>query len=106
MVRALAEREHLGPFGQLVQVSRQSLDRWIAAWRSGGFDALIPPARQVQPRTAAEVLDMAAARKRENPGRTGAQIARILHRHLGCAPSESTVRRHLARLELTGPKPV
>lgn len=106
MVRALAEREHPGPFGAPVRVSRQTLDRWISAWRSGGFDALIPPARQVLPRTAAEVLEMAAALKRENPARTGAQIARILHRHLGWAPSESTVRRYLARLELTGPKPV
>jgi len=105
MVRELADREHPGPFGQPMRVSRQTLDRWISAWRSGGFDALIPPARQVLPRTAGEVLEMAAALKRENPARTGAQIARILHRHLGWAPSESTVRRHLARLELTGPKP-
>jgi putative transposase len=78
MVRELAAREHAGPFGQPVRVSRQSLDRWITAWRRGGFDALVPSPRQLQPRTPAEILDMAAALKRENPGRTAARVARIL----------------------------
>ena len=32
-----------GPFGEPVTVSRARLDRWIRAWRAGGFDALIPP---------------------------------------------------------------
>jgi putative transposase len=105
MVRELAAREHPGPFGQPVRVSRQSLDRWITSWRRGGFDALVPSPRQLQPRTPAEILDMAAALKRENPGRTAAQVARILRRHLGWGPSESTVLRHLTRLELAGPPP-
>jgi putative transposase len=105
LVRALAEREHPGPFGTPVRVSRQSLDRWILAWRRGGFDALLPAPRQVAPRTPAEVLDLAAALKRENPERTAAQVARILRTHLGWAPSESTVLRLFTRLELTGPTP-
>lgn len=103
MVRELAEREHPGPFGTPVRVARATLDRWITAWRRGGFDALVPSPRQATPRTPAEVLDMAAALKRENPDRTAAQVARILHKHLGWAPSESTVLRHLNRLELVGP---
>jgi putative transposase len=49
LVRELAAREHAGPFGEPVTVSRPSLDRWIRAWRSGGFDALAPPSRQVTP---------------------------------------------------------
>jgi putative transposase len=103
LVRALAEREHPGPFGAPVRVSRQSLDRWIAAWRRGGFDALLPAPRQVTARTPAEVLDTAAALKRENPARTAAQVVRILRTHLGWAPSESTVQRLFTRLELAGP---
>ncbi|MEU5943891.1 DDE-type integrase/transposase/recombinase [Micromonospora sp. NPDC047548] len=103
MVRQLAEREHPGPFGTPVRVARATLDRWITAWRRGGFDALVPSPRQATPRTPAEILDMAAALKRENPDRTAAQVARILHKHLGWAPSESTVLRHLNRLELMGP---
>jgi putative transposase len=100
LVRQLAAREHAGPFGEPVRVSRPSLDRWIRAWRSGGFDALAPPARQVTPRTPAEVLELAAALKRENPGRTAAQVARVLRASGGWSPSERTLQRHFTRLEL------
>ena len=101
LVRDLAAREHAGPFGEPVRVSRPSLDRWIRAWRSGGFDALAPPARQVTLRTPAEVLDLAAALKRENPSRTAAQVARILRTSAGWSPAERTLQRHFVRLELT-----
>src|SRR6266851_6267567 len=101
LVRELAARGHAGPFGVPVRVSRASLDRWIRAWRSGGFDALAPPARQVTPRTPAEVLELAAALKRENPDRTAAQVARILRASGGWSPSDRTLQRHFTRLELT-----
>jgi putative transposase len=101
LVRGLAAREHAGPFGEPVRVSRPSLDRWIRAWRSGGFDALAPPARQVTLRTPAEVLELAAALKRENPARTAAQVARILRASAGWSPAERTLQRHFVRLELT-----
>jgi putative transposase len=100
LVRELAAREHAGPSGEPVRVSRPSLDRWIRAWRSGGFDALMPPARQVTPRTPAEVLALAAALKRENPARTAAQVARILRASAGWSPAERTLQRHFVRLEL------
>lgn len=103
MVRELAGREHPGPFGMPVRVSRQNLDRWVAAWRRGGFDALLPARRQVTARTPAEVLDMAEGLKRENPDRTAAQVVRILRANLGWAPSESTVLRLFGRLRLSGP---
>jgi putative transposase len=106
LVRELAAREHPGPFGKPVRVSRQNLDRWILAWRRGGFDALLPAPRQLTARTPVEILDMAAALKRENPDRTAAQVVRILRTHLGWAPSESTVLRLFTRLELTGPAAV
>jgi putative transposase len=98
--RGRVAREHAGPFGEPVTVSRPSLDRWIRAWRSGGFDALAPPARQVTPRTPAEVLGLAVALKRENPARTAAQVARVLRASGGWSPSERTLQRHFARLEL------
>jgi len=101
LVRALAEAEHQGPFGQPVRVSRATLDRWIRDWRRGGFDALVPPPRRVSPRTPAEVLELAAALKREVPERTAAQVAAILRAHAGWAPDERTLQRHFARLELT-----
>ena len=100
-VRELAARPHAGPCGEPGTVSRPSLDRWIRAWRPGGFDALMPPARQVTLRTPAEVLELAAALKRENPARTAAQVARILRTSAGWSPAERTLQRHFVRLELT-----
>ena len=44
LVRELAARAHQGPFGGEVRVSRATIDRWIRAWRTGGFAALAPPA--------------------------------------------------------------
>ena len=99
-VRELAAQVHIGPSGEPVTVSRASLDRWIRAWRAGGFDALIPAERQIAPRTEAEVLELAARLKRERPGRTAAHIARIVEAEQGWAPSPRTLQRHFARLEL------
>lgn len=100
LVRALADREHLGPFGAPVRISRGTIDRWIRDWRRGGFDALVPSPRRAQPRTPAEVLDLAVALKREVPQRTATQVAAILRAQSGWAPDERTLQRHFARLEL------
>lgn len=101
MVRGIAEAEHAGPFGARVQVSRVTLDRWIRAWRAGGFQALVPPPRGAKPRTCAQTLELAVALKRENPARTAAQVAAILAAHGTDTPSARTLQRHFARLELT-----
>jgi putative transposase len=101
LVRELAGKPHPGPFGDPVTVSRETIDRWIRAWRAGGFAALAPPARQVTPRTDAAVLELAAGLKREKPARTAAQVARILRASCGWSPSVRTLQRHFERLELT-----
>lgn len=108
LVRKLAAQVHVGPAGEAVTVSRASLDRWIRAWRSGGFDALLPTERQVTARTDAEVLELAARLKGEHPARTAAHITRIIQAQQGWAPSPRTLQRHFARLGLgsgahTGP---
>ena len=103
LVRDLAGREHAGPSGQRVQVSRVTLDRWILAWRRGGFEALLPSMRACEPVTSAAVLELAAALKREVPARTAAQVAAILGAHAGPGgpvPSARTLQRHFARPEL------
>ncbi|HEX5877863.1 MAG TPA: DDE-type integrase/transposase/recombinase [Actinomycetota bacterium] len=100
LVRDLAGREHPGPFGTPVRVARPTIDRWIRDWRRGGFDALVPHPRRVQPRTPAQVLELAAALKREVPARTAVQIATILRAHSGWSPDERTLQRHFVRLEL------
>src|SRR6185436_15842507 len=91
------------PFGNQVRISRETLDRWIRRYRAGGFEALVPESRRLAARTDAQVLELAASLKRENPTRTVAQVARILRTATGWAPSESTLLRHFHRLELMGP---
>ncbi len=101
LVREIAGKLHAHPTDGLRQVSRGTLDRWIRAYRAGGFEALKPAVRDVGPRTEAAILAQAADLRREEPGRTGAQIAEILRAvHGQAAPAPRTVQRHLARLGL------
>ena len=102
-VRELASVPHPGPDGREVRVSYQSINRWKRAYLDGGFETLVPALRQASPRTPAEVLELAAALKRENPGRTAAQVQRILRSASGWAPSDRTLQRLFGRLELTRP---
>ena len=102
LVRQVAQGWHSDPFGNRVQFSRDTLDRWIRAWRQGGFAALVPSPRQTALRTDADILAVAAALKRENPARTAAQVQRILVTAKGWAPSQSTLLRLFHRLELPG----
>ena len=100
LVRALAERDHTGPGGERVRVSRNTLDRWIRNWRAGGYEALVPTARSPEPTTPVAVLDLAVKLKAEAPRRTAAQVAEIIRTAEGWGPSGRTVQRLFARLGL------
>src|SRR6266511_3820467 len=100
LVRALAERDHLGPTGERVRVSRNTLDRWIRGWRVGGFPALLPDPRVGRPRVEAELLELAVTLKREQPRRAATQIARIITEQHGSSPHERTLQRHFRRVGL------
>jgi putative transposase len=100
LVRSLAAEAHLGPGGNRVRVSRNTLDRWVRAYRSGGFEALVPTARRVEARTPAEILGVAEGLRSEEPSRTAAQIARVISEAYGWAPSARTIQRHLVRAGL------
>jgi putative transposase len=97
LVRALADREHVGPDGRLVRVARGTLDEWVRAYRRGGFEALVPRARVVAPLTPRAVLELAFALKRERPERTAAQVREIMLAAGGPAPGLRTLQTHLAR---------
>jgi putative transposase len=97
LVRVLADREHVGPDGRLVRVARGTLDEWIRAYRRGGFEALVPKPRVVEPRTPAEMLELAFALKRERPERTAAQVREIMLAAGASAPGLRTLQTHLAR---------
>jgi len=101
VVRQLAAREHEGPSGTPVAVSRRTIDRWIVARREGGFEALVPSPRQCPPRAGKDTEELAAGLKMENPARTAAQVRRVLAAQLGCAPSVRTIQRWLEARELT-----
>jgi transposase InsO family protein len=102
LVRETASAWHTDPFGRRVRYSRDTLDRWIRRWREGGFEALVPCEKATPLRTDPAVLEVAAALKRENPARTAAQVERILVKTQGWSPSQSTLLRLFARLELPG----
>ena len=100
LVRALAGRDHTGPGGERVRVGRSTIDRWIRDWRAGGFEALAPTARTIEPTTPASVLALSVSLKLEAPRRTAAQIAEVIRAAEGSAPSQRTIQRHFARLGL------
>jgi putative transposase len=101
VVRDLASREHAGPDGKKVSVSRRTLDRWVVARREEGFGGLVPSPRQCPPRLGTDTEELAAGLKMENPARTAAQVRRILAAQGGAVPSLRTIQRWLEARELT-----
>jgi putative transposase len=93
LVRSLAAREHLGPDGRWVRVSRNTVDRWVRAYREGGFEALVPAPRRVANKTPERWLELACALRKEQPARTAAQIHRIIVETEGSSPSARTIQR-------------
>ena len=100
LVRQLAAQDHGGPAGRRVRVGRGTIDRWVRAYRAGGFEALAPVARSGEPVTEKRLLELAEALKREVPRRTAAQVAEIIRTTEGAGPAERTLQRHFARLGL------
>jgi len=96
IVRRLAGEEYVDPFGRRIRVSRQTLDRWIRAWRRGGFEGLMPEPRRVSYRTPDEMLTLAARVKAEDPSVSATQIVPMLRACYGWAPSVRTLQRYLA----------
>ncbi len=99
VVRATAGRAHAHPDGSERRYSRNTVDRWIRAWRAEGLDGLRPRARADAGvvRRSPELLDEAAALRLELPTRSAAAIADILwHRH-GVRVAERTLRAQLRR---------
>ena len=105
--REMAGRVHEGPGGRRVTVSYSTLTRWRRAYEEGGFDALVPSPRQPAPRTPEEVLALAEALKREKPGRTAAQVRRILQvtSGLGAVGPDAAAAVRAAGAEPAGPGP-
>ena len=62
-------------------ISARSLRRYVAAFKRGGFDALLPSERRDKgscKTIPAEALDLAAELRRELPGRSAERIQQLL----------------------------
>ena len=101
LVRSLANSTHRGPDGNPVSVSRPTIDRWIRAYRAGGFAALSPTPRRLLARTPPELLALACDLRREDPARSAAHIASMLAESQGCSVHPRTLQRHFRALGLT-----
>jgi putative transposase len=101
LARQLAARTWDGPDGTRRQVSRTSVDRWLAAYRTDGLTGLRPVPRSDRGRARSEWLAEAARLRRAVPARSAAQIVDIIARAHGAMLSERTVRAHLRALGLS-----
>lgn len=109
LAAAVCAAEHPGPDGQPVTVSEPTLRRWIAAWRQGGFPALVPKPKNPPPRCPEPVRAAARALKDANPRRTARMIRAVLLdtycERPADIPSERTLQRWFAALPLQPPEP-
>jgi len=81
LMRDIVSHVYTYPDGAMRKLSLRTLERYIAAYRSGGWEALLPSVRadKLQSREIPEdVLNKAIALKQEQPGRSVRQIIAIL----------------------------
>jgi putative transposase len=99
LVRQVAARARTRPDGSPCTVSRNTLDRWLRAYRDHGLDGLRPGTRADSGvvRRHPELFREAAALRLERAARSAAQIADILAARHGVRISERTLRERLER---------
>ncbi|GEM_PF-2188638 len=85
-------------------ISERTLRRWVAAYRKGGFEALVKAPRKDKGLCKAlspEVLALAEACRKELPRRSAGLIHDWL-KHQGHTVARSTLERHLRQRGLSG----
>jgi putative transposase len=85
-------------------LSARTLRRYVAAFRQGGFDALLPGERKdkgVSKTIPPEALQLAAELRRELPTRSAERIQQLLKSE-GYRVARSTLERHLRQQGLSG----
>ncbi len=103
IVRRIADQEHVGPSGQQRLVSRNTLDRWIRAYRQHGLAGLRdrPRSDQGGVRRSAALMEEAVRLRLEQPARSAAHIAEMLFAQHGVRVPERTLREQLQKRGLT-----
>ncbi|MCL0081448.1 DDE-type integrase/transposase/recombinase [Peptococcaceae bacterium] len=107
LLREITSHTYDIPYSQSKTVSLRTLERYLKAYREGGWEALLPSERadklqckQITP----DVLEKAIALKQENPTRSVRQIIAILELARFVEPGtlkESTLSKQLRRRGLT-----
>ena len=85
-------------------ISGRTLRRYVADFKRGGFDALLPRERKDKGSLraiSAEALELAAELRRELPGRSAERIQQFLASE-GYSVARSTLERHLRQQGLSG----
>src|SRR6218665_2533376 len=107
VMREVVGHVYTYPDGQEKKLSLRTLERYVQAYRLGGWDALLPSIRadKLQSREIADdVLHKAIALKKEHPGRSVRQIIAILELAQYVAPGmlkESTLSKQLRKRGVT-----
>lgn len=107
LIREAASRHYTIPGSCRTQVGERTIQRYLALYREGGLDALMPKPRKYAGRVPREALELAAALKRESPRRAISTIIDILESSGQVERGtlkRSTVYDYFTRLELTRPQ--
>ena len=107
LMRDIVSHEYTFPDGRQKKLSLRTLERYVQAYRLGGWEALLPSVRadHMQSREVADdVLNKAIALKKEQPGRSVRQIIAILELAQYVEPGvlkESTLSKQLRKRGIT-----
>jgi transposase InsO family protein len=107
LMREIVSHMYTTPAGEEKRLSLRTLERYVQAYRTGGWDALLPSVRadKLQAREIpADVLEKAIALKQEQPGRSVRQMIAILELAQFVAPGtlkESTLSKQLRSRGMT-----
>ena len=103
LLRETSDRIYELPGSSRQTVSMRTLERYLEAYRKGGWDALKPKTRSTRGRTklSAELLQQAVILRKERPERSVEQLIFLLEESGAAAPgviAASTLARHLRRM--------
>jgi putative transposase len=98
LLSEIAAGVHRDADGRPVRMTTRTLYRWLAAWRRDGFDGLKPARRRDagSHKLDRDVLELAAALRREAPARSAAHIAEVIARTRGTQVHPRTLQRFFA----------
>jgi transposase len=102
LVRQIAG-EHATPAGEIRQVSRNTLDRWIRRYRAEGLAGLRdrPRSDQGSARLDPALLDLAIRLRLEQPARSAAHISEVVFARHGVRIAERTLAEQFRRRGFT-----